>query len=105
MVKRIMIFKLKKDIDPDKFWEFWNNTHGQTFKKFPPLKKYVINRVTKVVKGEPRFWGVVEVWYENEEIYERARENSPIIKQVSSDGFDEQIEDSFTAWVEESVIV
>ena len=105
MVKRIMIFKLKDGVNPDKFWKFWDEEHAQTFKKLPALKKYVLNRVTKIVKGEPKYWGLVEIWAENEEAYEKTHKDHPIVKELSSHGFSEQITDTFTAWVEEKVIL
>ena len=104
MVKRIMIFKLKDGVNPDKFWKFWD-VHAQTFKKLPTLKKYVLNRVTKIVKGEPKYWGLVEIWAENAEAYEKASKDHPIVKELASDGFAEQVTDSFTVWVEEKVIL
>lgn len=105
MVKRVEIFNLKEGVDPDEFWKFWENVHAAEFKKFPALRKYTINRVRKVVKGKPSYWGLVEVWYDSEEDYNKAKEGSPVIQKVIADGFADQVTDEFTAWIEEKAIM
>ena len=105
MVKRVFVFSLPEGSDPDEFWKFWEEVHAAEFKKFPALRKYIIHRVTKVVKGEQKFWGLGEVWYDSEEAYNQAREGSPVVERVSSDGYSERVIDEFSAWVEEKVIM
>ncbi len=100
MVKRILIFKLKPGTDPEEFWDHWEKVHAAEFRKRPELKKYVINRVSKVTKGEPAFWGLVETWWDSEESHAES-EQSPLGKSFHDPYFAAHITDGFGAWLEE----
>lgn len=104
MVKKVRLFSLAKGSDPDKAWRYWIDKHAANIKNIPGIRKYIINRVTKVELGEPSFWGIVEVWFdsvESEEAYLQAMD-----KDNPPDDFHTMTSDPrFSAWVEEEVIV
>ena len=102
MVKKMLVFSLKKDTDPDKFWKFWIEKHSAAFKKVPGLKKYVLNRAIRVEKGKERFYGIAEIWFDTEADYDKAmkfRETQP-----DKGNFSDFVEGAYTQWVEEKVI-
>ena len=100
MVKRVGVFSLTEGKDPDETWKYWVETHATNVAKLPSIRKYIINRIAKVVKGETKFWGIVELWFDNEEAYDKA------FALHTGDEFSTMItEPRFSAWVEEKVIV
>lgn len=100
MVKRVMVFKLKPGTDPDEFWKHWELKHASEYKKMPYLRKYVINRVKQVIKGEPVFWGLVETYWDSIEDHDK-NALTPESKAFKDPWFGEHIADSFGAWMEE----
>ena len=99
MVKRVMVCSLTEGTDPDEFWKYWVEVHAAGLKNEPGIKKYVIHRVTKVAKGEPKFWGLMELWFDSEEDYKR------IFANKSDEYFASHMTERFAAWVEEKVII
>jgi hypothetical protein len=82
MVKRVSVFSLLQGTNADEFWKWHTEVHASDFKRVAGsrLKKYVISRVTNVVLGEPEFWGMVETWYESEEIMNEVYKDTEPIK-------------------------
>ena len=105
MIKKITTFKLKEGADPEMVWKLWSGEHAQIIKTFSPLKRYVVNRVIKVINGEPSFWGEMEVWYESEEAFKKAAHDMDRIKEEIKDNFNDYISDIVATWVEEKVIL
>ncbi|MBI2832383.1 MAG: EthD family reductase [Chloroflexi bacterium] len=68
MIKRVTCWSLREGVDPDDMWKFWTGPHAAIAKKVfgNRMKKYTTSRVIKTLRGEPKFWGVVELWFENE---------------------------------------
>ena len=100
MVKRVGMFSLGEGKDSDEVWKYWTEVHAPNFSKLPGLRKYAINRITEVVKGEVRYWGMAELWFDTEEDYEAA------VAQHTPDEFGSLVtEPRFSAWVEEKVII
>ena len=104
-----MVFRLKPGTDPEEFWKHWCEEHGPLYAnrcgKY--LRKYVVNRVIEVVKGEPVVWGVVETWWKNKEEYAKAEETPAAKAAKATPGsryFGEHIEGGFNAWIEEKQI-
>ncbi len=104
MIKRVSFYSLPEGVDPDEFWKYHTEVHSSEYKKAvaPRLKKYVINRVTEVVRGEPKFWGFVEQWWENEED-RNAAINTPEVKRINED-FRSRVTGGFLVGVEEKEI-
>jgi len=103
MIKRVAVFSLPETADPDEFWKYGVETHTAEVKELPGLRKYVINRVTKVVKGEPKFWGLAELWFDSEEAHHQAFTSSA--GDSTREDFASRIAEHFHAWVEEKVII
>jgi len=110
MVKFVVLVKLREGADPDEFWKFWEEVHGPPH-MVPGLIKYCINRVTKVVGGEPTFWGMAEQWFDSEETLQKML-NSPKLRQAVEDAkrlpggnFHDRTTDHQVVLVEEKMLV
>ena len=100
MVKRVAIFQLAEGKDPDEAWKYWKETHAAQVKTLPGVRKYIIHRVKKVVKGDLNFWGMVELWFDTEEDYDKA-----FAHFVPDDLGTLITGPRLSAWVEEKVII
>jgi hypothetical protein len=72
MYKVMSAFALHQGIDPEEFWKYHTQIHAEDVKKaagpvLKRLKRYAINRVARVWDGEPKFFGIVEMWWEDAE--------------------------------------
>lgn len=80
MIKRVGIFSLARGKDPEEVWKFYAEVHApDVASRTPGLRKYVINRAVKpwierrgLMGGEPRWWGILEQWYDSEEAFNQA---------------------------------
>jgi len=99
VVKRLMVCSLAEGTDSDEFWKYWVQVHAAALKNEAGIKKYVLSRVTEVVKGEQKFWGVMEMWLDSEDEYKR------IFTGKSDDYFASHIADRFACWAEEVEII
>lgn len=111
MIKRVSIYSLPEGVDPDKFWKYHTEVHASDIRKAagPRLKKYVLNRARKVESGEPKFFGLIELWFESEEAMNGALNDFRTLKVRSGknilDDFQSQVTEYFAATVEEREIV
>ena len=110
MIKLMAMFKLREGIDPDAHWKFWEEVHAPPHSG-PGLVKYCINRVIQVVDGEPKYWGIAELWYESEEAQRKLRETGKMDRAMEAEkllpggGWFDRITDHDVVIVEEKVIV
>jgi len=76
MIKRVCIYSLPEGADGDEFWKWHTKEHSIDIIKASSngLKKYVVNRVTKVVRGKQICYGFVETWWESEEAAQKCFE-------------------------------
>lgn len=111
MIKRVSIYSLPEGTDPNEFWKYHTEVHASDIKRAggPRLKKYVINRVTKVVSGKPKFWGMVETWWESEKAYEEATKDINALRTPEGktiwDDFWSRTTEGFSSVVEEKEIM
>jgi len=98
MIKRVWTCSLKEGTDPDEFWKHWVEVHGAELKDETLIKKYTVQRVKTVVKGQPKFWGLMEMWFDSEEEYKK-------VVWKADEYFVSHITDIFAAWVDEEVII
>ena len=71
---KIMIL-FGKPTDPKAFdQEYWKE-HVPLAKQMPGVKKYTVNKITGAPRGEPAFYQMVEVEFENMEALKRALES------------------------------
>ena len=110
MIKRISVYSLPEGTDPEAFWKYHTEVHALDVKNAAGslLKKYVINRVIKVTHGEPKFWGVIELWFENEEAFKEFNKRTLKTKVANGkamiDDFTSRVTGRFGALVEEKEI-
>ncbi len=110
MIKRVTVYSLREGTDPDELWKYHTEVHASDYKKVcgSRLKKYVINRVTKVSSGKAEFWGLAETWWESEEEMNAATEEHKNIKLANGktmfEDFTSRVNLHFIAWVEEKEI-
>lgn len=104
------MFALAEGADPQNVWDYWVDVHSQSVKTMPGLKRCVFNRVVEVVPGpggvrrDPQFWGLVEMWFESTEDYEKATRSPQYLHK--DDQFAEMVGlPPRLAFVEEKVIV
>lgn len=74
MIKRLGVYSLPEDTDGDEFWNYHTNIHAeqaqQAFGDY--LKRYVINRVRRVISGQGHWFGLVETWWDTQEDLDQA---------------------------------
>ncbi len=101
MVKMITVYSIPEGTDPDKFWKYHTEEHAIDFRDAarPFLKKYVINRVLGS-RGEPKFFGLIETWWDSEEDRQAYNKRS----HPKRGEFSSRVVDSFTVLVEEKEI-
>ena len=107
MIKRIALYSLAEGVDGDHRWEHHTNIHAPAFAREIGigLKRYVINRVSKIVNGKPKFYVMAEMWWESRDAMNQAIEMAKVTKAPSGMTFfndsESEIIDSFAALVEE----
>jgi len=105
--KYMGFYSLPQGTDPDKFWEYHTREHAvhsvDSFDDY--LEYYVINRVSRVIKGQAVCFGVVELWFADRECLTKGFEAHkrmilPNGRNVSED-FNVRVVDAFGCVVEE----
>ena len=110
MIKMINVYSLPEGTDPEEFWKYHTEVHALDVKKAAGslLKKYVINRVVEVIRGEPKFWGLIEMWWESKEAREEYPKRAETVIAASGktppEDFRERVIRGFGAHVEEKEI-
>ncbi len=111
MVKRFAMYTIPAGTNPDEVWNYHTKVHAPAFVKLagPGLKKYIINRVTRVVSGTRKFTVIAEMWWENEEVMTKTIETARVTKSprgnmIKGDLQRHEATDEFITLVEECVI-
>ncbi|HEV8715722.1 MAG TPA: EthD domain-containing protein [Candidatus Binatia bacterium] len=68
MYKLIGLLKRPAGMSLAEFHRWWLNEHALLVKRFPGLKKYVINLASS---ADQRYDGMAEVWFESKEDFEK----------------------------------
>ena len=77
MVKVIATLKRKEGMSQEEFSRYWEDNHGPLIKKIvPEIHRYVQNHARKLPgrSEEPKYDGVVEMWFKDTEAWEKAAE-------------------------------
>ena len=75
MVKSMTLFKRKSGLTLEEFNRYWEEEHGpMVLKILPGVRRYVQSHVVDLGKGEPKYDGAAEVWFDSVESYKRAAE-------------------------------
>jgi len=111
MVKRFAMYTIPEGTNPDEVWNYHTKVHAPAFVKIAGagLKKYILNRVTRVVTGPPKFTVLAEMWWENEEVMNKTIETARVTKSprgytIKGDLQPHEAVDPFITLVEECVI-
>jgi len=105
--KYMGFYSLPPGTDADRFWAYHTREHAvhsvDSFGNY--LKYYVINRVSRVVDGDPICFGIVELWFEGRQQLTKGFEDHKHMmlangRNVSED-FDVRVADAFGYLVEE----
>jgi hypothetical protein len=110
MIKRIATYSLPEGTDGDEFFKYHTEIHAADVLNAAGagLKKYVISRVTKIVRGKQQFFGIMEQWWESEAAMNKGMEilkstKLPNGKSVVED-FTSRVMNDFSAVVEEFIV-
>ncbi len=72
MIKQIALIHRKPGLSFEEFDKYWREKHGPLAAKLiPGLKKYTQNHLLKVPRFNYEADGVVELWFDNLEAYQR----------------------------------
>ena len=72
MMKVVSLVHKRAGMKPDDFRRHWRETQGSLAAKIPGIRKYVQNHTIATPDGsEPAYDGFAEVWFDNEEAFER----------------------------------
>jgi hypothetical protein len=97
-------------VDHGILWKYYTQIHGPAFLRVvgSAARKYVINRVARVISGKQTFDRFSEVWWENEDAMHRNLEICKITKAPSGNmifgDLKSQVADGFKALLEECII-
>ena len=74
MIKRFVILRKKPEMTTQKFWDYWENSHGKLIAKIPGLVKYVQYHVGSEISDAPDepIDGIAELWFDSEEAQKQA---------------------------------
>jgi len=104
------VFSLPPEADSDEYWQWHTTVHAPQSVKAAGsgLKRYVLNRVVQTVAGEPKFYAIVETWWEDEEAIRKAGEAYQLMTTPDGESFVQsfrsRITDFCNVLVEEKVI-
>jgi uncharacterized protein (TIGR02118 family) len=110
MIKRVTVYSLPKEIDPDTFFQYHTQVHAPDVIRImgADLKRYVISRIRRVISGEQKFFALIELWWEDEQAMNRCTDK--LRKTILPNGrtcwddFWSQVTDGMVAVAEEHVM-
>jgi hypothetical protein len=111
LYKTMSVYALPDGTDPDEFWKYHTQVHAMDVKKAagPTLNKYVINRVVDVMRGEPKFFGIIQMWWESKETREGYSERAKLVKTATGksppEDFGARVISGFAVHLEEKEIL
>ncbi len=84
MLKQLSIFRRREDLSEEAFRHYWRNRHPEVVTRLPGIRRYVQNHVTAVLRGDPGWDGIAEVWFDDIESM-RANVGSPVLVDIRTD--------------------
>jgi uncharacterized protein (TIGR02118 family) len=90
MIKVCWLLTFRSDLDHDEVRRWWRTDHGALALQVPGIKRYVQNHFLDALdedraEGGMPFQGLVEVWFDDQESYDRAMA-SPEWRALEDDG-------------------
>ena len=84
MLKQLSIFRRREDLSQEAFRHYWRNRHPEVVTRLPGIRRYVQNHVTAVLRGNPGWDGIAEVWFDDIESM-RANVGSRVLADIRAD--------------------
>ena len=84
MLKQLSIFRRREDLSQEAFRDYWRNRHPEVVTRLPGIRRYVQNHVTAVLRGDPVWDGIAEVWFDDIESM-RANVGSQVLADIRAD--------------------
>ena len=84
MLKQLSIFRRREDLSQGAFRNYWRNRHPEVVTRLPGIRRYVQNHVTAVLRGDPVWDGIAEVWFDDIQSM-RANVVSPVLADIRAD--------------------
>jgi hypothetical protein len=108
VIKTVGLFELPSDIDAEEFWREHTVAHARNLAERAGdlLQGYVISRVRAPLAGEPKFWGMVELWFADEQAraeFDRVTSDSGLGDDETH--FEEYVREFSAVEVEEHVVI
>ena len=89
MIKSIVVAHRKPGLNLDEFNKYWKDEHGPLAAKLiPGVRKYVQNHLVAIPGIEYEGDGIVEMWYDDIESYQKSMEylRSGEARELAEDG-------------------
>ena len=87
MIKSIVVAHRKAGMSRAEFSTYWKNQHGPLAAKLiPGLRRYVQNHLVEIPGMEYEGDGVVEMWYDDLEAWQKSMEAIRASKELAEDG-------------------
>ena len=86
MVKLIVYFKRREEMEVEPFQEYWRTRHAEVVRGLPGLRRYVQSHtlLSGYRKGEPAYDGIAEVWFDDVDAI-RALDGTAALEAVQAD--------------------
>ena len=86
MVKLVVYFKRRADMEVELFQEYWRTRHAEVVCGLPGIRRYVQSHtlLAGYRKGEPAFDGIAEVWFDDTDAI-RALDGTDMLRAVQED--------------------
>ena len=84
MLKQLSIFRRREDLSQEAFRHYWRNSHPEVVTRLPGIRRYVQNHMTAVLRGNPGWDGIAEVWFDDIESM-RANVGSRVLADIRAD--------------------
>ena len=86
MIKSIVVAHRKAGMSRAEFSTYWRNQHGPLAAKLiPGLRRYVQNHLVEIPGMEYEGDGVVEMWYDDVEAWQKSRAAVRASKELAED--------------------
>ncbi len=107
MLKTVGMFRLPKGKDGDEFWDEHVGTHAARIVEEAGdlLRGYTVSRVRLPLVGEPAFWGMVELWFDDEQDRAEFDRRTDAIEMGPGPHFEDYVAEFSAVEVEERVVV
>jgi uncharacterized protein (TIGR02118 family) len=87
MIKSIVVAHRKPGMTRAEFSDYWKNQHGPLAARLiPGIRRYVQNHVIEIPGMEYEGDGVVEMWYDDVEAWQKSLEAVRASKELTEDG-------------------